>query len=33
MLAEKKQLTAEVRSAGISHQDESFMDEFSEAMT
>ena len=32
MLAEKKQLTQEVRKAGITSKDESFMDDFSEAM-
>ena len=33
MLAEKKQLTQEVRNANITEQDMSFMDEFSQAMT
>ena len=33
MLAEKKQLTQEVRKANITEQDVSFMDEFSQAMT
>ena len=33
MLAEKKQLTQEVKAANITEQDVSFMDEFSQAMT